>query len=239
MSEARSYVVGTLMGMAMLLAGRQASAQDAPTTSWPPPQQPPPTAAAWPPPPQQASPTAPAAPEAASPGLRVGAQLDLLPIGTLHIAASGESDSADASDAIGLGALAEYRVSDVVTIGFAPRYILPVKVEDAGDSGSQLDLRVRGTVGTVVAPRVHLHGIGTLGYSMMFHVLSDLNGNYYRSSGFIVGFGAGLGYSLNPRLQLVAEMSYQLGYQGTTIAGYDVDAGTSYFTMGVGLLTSL
>jgi hypothetical protein len=254
MPEARNYVgsVGTLVGIAMLLAGPLASAQDAPpwpppapsapapsTTTWPPPA-PADGAPAWPPPAgQPASPAAPAAPDAPSPALWAGGQFDLLPIGSLHIAANGDSDSADAGRAIGLGAVIDYRIQDLISIGFAPRFILPVQVEDAGDSGTQLDLRARATVGAVVAPRVHFHGIVTLGYSMMFHVLSDLNGTYYRSSGLIVGFGAGVAYSINPRLKLLGEMSYQLGYQGTTIAGFDVEAGDSYFTMGIGLLTAL
>ena len=193
-----------------------------------------------------ASSVAAAEPEPAPANLLwIGPQLDILAGGSVT-ASSGNnpSVSADLDSAIGLGGLIEYRVSPLVTVGLAPRFATPIRVHNATDSGTQLDLRARVTVGKEVAPRVRLHGIATLGYSWIFHLLSEQNQmtgatDYVTVKGVVFGFGAGLYYTLGPRLLLAGEVSYQIGRQGTSIMNTDVRASDDYLTLGVGLLTPL
>lgn len=177
--------------------------------------------------------------------LWIGPQLDLMASGSVT-AQSGNnpSVSADLDSAIGLGGLIEYRVSPLVTVGLAPRFATPIKIHNATDSGNQLDLRARVTVGKEVAPRFRLHGIATLGYSWIFHLLcqQDQNGacaDYLTVKGVVFGFGAGMYYTISPRLLFSGEISYQIGRQGTTIANTDVRASDDYLTLGIGLLTPL
>lgn len=177
--------------------------------------------------------------------LWIGPQLDLMASGSVTAqSGSNPSVSADLDSAIGLGGLLEYRASPLVTVGFAPRFATPIKIHNASDSGNQLDLRARITVGKEVAPRVRLHGIATLGYSWIFHLLceQDQNGacaNYLTVKGLVFGFGAGIYYTISPRLQFAGEISYQLGRQGTTFNNADVRASDDYLTLGFGLLTPL
>jgi hypothetical protein len=186
---------------------------------------------------------APEPPPMATGRLWLGPQLDLMAGGNVTLMAGSNTASADLDNAIGLGGLVEYRVSPLVTVGLAPRFGTPIRLHQATDSGTQLDLRARVTVGKDVAPRVRLHGIATLGYSWIFHVVSETNQmtgamDYVTTSGIIFGLGAGLYYTLGPRLLLAGELSYQFGRQGTTIANTDVRASDNFLTLGVGLLTT-
>jgi len=196
----------------------------------------------------QPAPATPAAADAvptASSLLWLGPQLDIMASGSVTAqSGSNPSVSADLDSAIGLGGLIEYRVSPLVTLGVAPRFATPIRVHNASDSGTQLDLRARVTVGKEVAPRIRLHGIATLGYSWIFHLLCEQNQNgtcadYLTVKGVVFGFGAGLYYTISPRLLLSGELSYQFGRQGTSIANMNVRASDDYLTLGIGLLTPL
>jgi len=202
-----------------------------PEPGTPPPQQPPS--------PQQQPPPTTYAPAPES-KLWMGPQLDILPLGTIHLSALGMDVSGDANSAVGLGGLIDYRVHPIFTIGFAPRFIVPVKPDEANESGSELDLRARFTAGKDLSPQVRLYGIGTIGYSWIFRLLRDTSSNdYHTSSGLTLGFGGGINFAINPRLVLVGELSYQFGFQRTTISGIEVDADTSYLTLGVGIVFPL
>jgi len=188
-------------------------------------------------------PPAPAVPEATDP-LWIGPQLDLMVSGSVDVEANGQTASGNLDTAFGLGGVLEYRVSPLVTVGFAPRFAVPVKVNQANTSGEQLDLRARITVGKEVAPRFRLHGIATLGYSWIFGMFSQQNqmtgaNESISTSGIIGGLGAGTYYTINPHLLFVAELSYQYGRQGTTIQNVDVRASDTFVTFGFGLMTAL
>jgi hypothetical protein len=175
--------------------------------------------------------------------LWLGPQLDIMAGGNMTVESGPNSASADLDSAIGLGGIIEYRVSPLVTVGLAPRFGTPVRLHQATDSGTQLDLRARVTVGKDVAPRVRLHGIATLGYSWIFHLVTETNQmtgamDYVTTKGIVFGLGAGLYYTLSPRLLLAGELSYQFGRQGTTVANTDVRASDDFLTLGVGLLTT-
>lgn len=186
----------------------------------------------------------PSAAPATQPGwFSLAPQLDLMTGGNVTISAAGNSASGDLDTAIGLGAIGEYQLSPLVGVGLAPRLAAPIRLMNATDSGYQFDMRGRVTVGKEVAPRVHLHGIATLGYSWIVHVISENNtqtgrSTYVTPSGLILGFGAGVYYSLSPRLSFTGELSYQLGWQGTTVSGTDVRASDNFLILGIGLLAA-
>lgn len=74
------------------------------------------------------------------------------------------------------------------------------------------------------------------------HVLALTNtqtgqSTYVTPSGFILGIGAGLYYSLSPRLSLTGELSYQFGFQGTKVATTNVQASDNFLSLGIGLVT--
>ena len=187
----------------------------------------------------QAAPAPPvAADETSDAKAWIGGQLDLMPSGTLHESVLGMSASADMASAIAFGGVLDYRVSPLVTLGFAPRVVLNVKLPTNTNSAKQFDLRARVTVGKDVAPKFRLYGIGTLGYSIML-LPTDPMGNTYHPHGLILGFGGGISYAINPRLLFIGELSYQLGYQGTTAQGVSVSFGDDYLTLGGGLLAAL
>jgi hypothetical protein len=167
-----------------------------------------------------------------------------MPSGSVHLEGNGFSGSADTTSAFGLGGLAEYRLASRVAIGLAPRFVVPVRIKNADDSGKQIDLRARVAVGGDVAPRVRVNGLATVGYSWISDLLAitDQNGNvlrYQTASGMVVGFGAGLQYTINPRLMFTGEFSYQLGYQGTAVMGVDFEVSDDYLTLGFGLLAAV
>src|SRR4051812_21049972 len=63
--------------------------------------------------------------------LSIGGDLSVIAAGTFKEEANGMSDSADMATALGIGALIDYRVSDLVNVAFAPRVILGVKGDTA------------------------------------------------------------------------------------------------------------
>lgn len=231
----------------MLVAGR-AFAQTPPTDPGPPgseqpspgppdstPPPPPPTTTA-PPPTTTAPPPVTPPPPSSDVKLWIGPQLDIMPIGRIHRNVAGVDASTDASMAFGLGGLLDYRVHPYFTIGVAPRFVVPVKEDEAEESASAFDLRFRGTAGKDVSSTVRLHGIITLGYSWIFDLYEDTAGMGHTSSGFIFGIGGGIHYAIRPRVLLVGELSYQFGYQRTTITAIKVEADASYLTFGFGVV---
>ncbi len=168
----------------------------------------------------------------------IGGEFDLLPVGTIHESVMGFNGSVDTATAVGFGGVVDYRVSDLISIGFAPRFLLEVKGQNDNNSAKQLDLRGRVTAGKEVAPSVRLFGVGTLGYSIIF-LPADANGNSYQPHGPIFSIGAGASYAINPRLLFIGELSYQFGYQATSVNGTDVSFGDDYLTIGIGLLAAM
>src|SRR5262245_60412134 len=106
----------SLGALLLLVAGRAFAQTPLPPVDQPPPSSqtpdpgppeptPPESAQPPPPPPQQQPPPPPPAPSAASGKLVGGPQLDIMPIGTLHVRAVPIDVSTDASPAFGIGGL--------------------------------------------------------------------------------------------------------------------------------------
>jgi hypothetical protein len=159
----------------------------------------------------------------------LGGQLGLSPIGTLKAEALGTSISSDAATAFEVGGRAEFQVTPLLSIGFAPSILLNVKGKDADNSGSQLDLPLRLAVGGVVAPQIRLYGFAAPGYTILFPPSSS-SGNTNHPSGFMIGFGGGVGFRVAPRFSLNGELGYQFRFLSETdmVGGQSVDASAQF-----------
>jgi hypothetical protein len=171
----------------------------------------------------------------------LGFEADLLLAGQIKGGINNTTTTDDANSTAALGVVLDYRAAPWLTIGFAPRVVLGVEANNGNNmSFTQLDLRLRVTAGQQVAPRLRLYGIGTLGYSIVFNeVLDIINNTRVNSDGLIWSLGGGIAYSIAPRVRLTGEVSYQVGYQGTTIQGQSITASDNYLTIGVGVMTAL
>ena len=237
----------SLGALLLLVAGRALAQTPLPPVDTPPPSQnpdpgppdpapSPDTGGPQPQPVRQPPPPPPPTTSAVEGKLLMGPQLDIMPIGTLHVQALGLDASTDASPAFGIGGLMDYRVHPIFTVGFAPRFVVPVKADGTDESGSELDLRARVTAGKDITPKIRLHGVGSLGYSWVFNMISDAMGDNHTTSGLLIGIGAGIVGAITPRALLVGEMSYQWGFQRATVSGIRVEADTSYLTLGIGVV---
>lgn len=166
----------------------------------------------------------------------IGGHLGLSPIGSLEASASGGgnsvSASVDAAAAFEIGGLIEYRVTPNISIGFTPTVLLNVKGTDDKDSATALDLPLRLSAGANVAPRVRLYGFAAPGYSILFPP-SDAQGNTTHPSGFMLGFGGGVGYRVAPKFMLAGELGYQFRFLSTSEQGVDISLHVNYLTFAV------
>lgn len=195
-------------------------------------------AAAQAPPPAPAPAAVETGPE---PKLTVGGQLDLVAAGNFDIKVGNNEAGIGANSSLGVEGLLDYRVSQLVTIGLAPRLIAGLRpnINGAG-SGTEYDVRARTTIGDFVAPKVRIHGIGELGYSWISHVFT-VNGTtgssmYVTPHGLLMVIGAGMTYAVTPRLRITGEISQQWGFQNTDYMGTNIETHTSFLTLGVGLV---
>jgi outer membrane protein with beta-barrel domain len=161
---------------------------------------------------------------AAGPKVWIGGHLGLSPIGTLKAEVMGTSNSTDAATAFEIGGRLEFQVAPQVSIGVAPAILFGVKGKDASDSASQLDLPLRIAVGGEVAPQIRLYGFAAPGYSILFPPSSG-TGNSDHPSGFMIGFGGGIGFRLAPNFTLAGELGYQFRFwsESATVLGTSID----------------
>jgi hypothetical protein len=174
--------------------------------------------------------------------LWLGGHLGLSPIGTLKAETLGTSASVDAATAFEIGGRAEYQITPLLSIGFAPSIILNVKGKDADNSASQLDLPLRLAVGGEVAPKLRLYGFAAPGYTILFPPSSS-SGNTTHPSGFMIGFGGGVGFRVAPRFSVNGELGYQFRFLSETemVGSQSVDASAqfNYLTFTVAAVAGL
>lgn len=171
------------------------------------------------------------------PKMWAGGQVGVSPIGMFKGESPGVSLSADTATAFEVGGRFEYQVTPLLSIGIAPAFRFNVKDKDADDSASQLDVPLRIAVGGDVAPAIRVYGFAMPGYTFLFPS-KDEQGNSYNASGFMIGFGGGVGYRVGPKFMLSGELSYQFRFPSTTVQGgdvsYDVSYQDNYLTFTVG-----
>jgi hypothetical protein len=175
----------------------------------------------------------------------IGGSLGLSPIGTLKSTASGgPTFTDDAAVAFQINGLLDYRVTPLLSIGFAPGIIFNVKTSGGDSSGTELDLPIRLALGGPVAPKVRLYGFVSPGYSVLFPP-SDSGGGH--PSGLMLGFGGGVGVRVARGVMLTGELGYQFRFLSTTetidLGNFelttDVSLQENYLTFAVGIVAAL
>ena len=158
---------------------------------------------------------------------------DVVPVGSLHTSLGGAALDVDTSTAYGVSAGAELFVSRVLAVGVVPRFIWGLHGPGAMNSATQLDMLVRASAGTPAGDGLSVQVYGNVGMSWIF-APDDT-----RSSGLTFGFGAAASYAIGDANFVRLDISYQLGRQGASVGGVDVDASSSLLHVGLGLGTYL
>lgn len=184
-----------------------------------------------------AVPAEPAPEEPEEPMARIGAELSLLPFGTLEARAGDVTITNDTAIATGIGGMLQHPINRNVTVEFAPRVLLHVKGEGAERSATELDLRVRLTAGGYPTPGLRFYGAVAPGYSMMF--LRDDMEDTTTPNGFIIGLAAGAAFDVAVKTKLTVETGYQLGYQAAKVLGKDIDLRANLLHFALGVLVDL
>jgi hypothetical protein len=170
--------------------------------------------------------------EAPAKKLRVGAQLELVPAGTLKAEGGGKSISSDTAFAYGVGGTFDLDLTPNFSIGVAPRLVLTLKGDEPGDkAGKELDLRARAMLHLPVADKLTAYGYVAPGYSFIFLPSGATADD---PAGLVLGFGAGASYDVAPNLFVSAELGYQLGFQSTSVAGETLDLNSNLFSVSCG-----
>lgn len=146
----------------------------------------------------------------------VGGHLGLSPIGSLKSEAMGMSRSTDPATAFELGGRFEYQVAPMISIGIAPTILFGIKGKGENDSSKQLDLPLRVAVGGEVAPKVRLYGFAAPGYTILFLPFNG-SGDSPHPSGFMIGFGGGVGFRVGPKFTIGGELGYQFRFTSYTL----------------------
>ncbi len=173
-----------------------------------------------------------AAPAIASAGgITAGARVDLVPLGTLHVKGGGVSSDESTAFAYGFAGQADYWVTDQISVGLAPRYLLNVKTDTANaKAATQLDIPLRVAYNHTVNEKIQAFGFGSVGYSIMFAPEDGAE----NSKGLVVGLGAGGRYAISDKVFATAEVGYEYVFQKTTVANVDVTAAPRLLHVGLG-----
>ncbi len=169
--------------------------------------------------------------------LWLGGAVELLPSGSVTQSSGGNEISVGLNTAFAFGALVEYRLSSLISIALAPRYILNVKASSDPASSGMLDIRARVAAAHPVAPRIRAYGFGALGYAFIF--LPVMGSEVITPSGLTLTFGGGASYVLGPRLQLSAELGYEIGFETATYSGGSAGFGVNYLHVSGGIAVAL
>lgn len=167
--------------------------------------------------------------------MRLGAQIEMLPLGSAEVSAGGVSASSDAAVAYGVSATFDYAVTPWLSIGAAPRLVLNVNQKDApsgSDAGKEVDVRARLVAHYPVMPRVEVYGALQPGYSFVIPSQGDTQ------SGFAIGGAIGATYDVSPKLYLSGEIGYQRAFTSIDemvgASKVSADFNLSYMHIGLG-----
>jgi Outer membrane protein beta-barrel domain len=168
---------------------------------------------------------------------RIGAELSLLPVGSLKASAGGTTLSGDTNVTFGIGGVLQHSIDEHFTVEFAPGVVFNVKGSGADNSATEIDLRYRVTAGGYASPQVRLYGALEPGYS--FLVLSDNPADVTSPNGLSLGLAVGAAFKTAPKMMVTTELGYQFGFQSTMVGGMDLDVRANFLHVTVGLLFDL
>jgi hypothetical protein len=172
-------------------------------------------------------------------GISIGGTVAVSPVGTFKASSGNVSNSVDLETAYGIGGLVEYRISRNVSVGFAPSVTLHVRGKDDTSSGTELDLPLRLAVGAPVAPKLHLYGFVSPGYTILYPPDTLDNLDIGNPSGFMIGLGGGMATQVGSGVFLTGEIGYQFRFPSTTVQGVDISLDVNYLTLSLGIVVML
>jgi hypothetical protein len=184
----------------------------------------------------QSAPCVQAAPD--EPLGRIGAELAVLPMGTLKASAGNLAISGDTTVAMGVGGVVQHPIDSHFTVEFAPRAVFHLKGENDDKSATELDLRARLTAGGYVSPSVRLYGAFEPGYSFLV-LPDDMASDVPSPNGLTIGLGAGAAFKAADRTMVTTEIGYQFGFQRTRVVGIDLDLHANLLHVALGVLFDL
>jgi outer membrane protein W len=173
--------------------------------------------------------------------MRAFAQVEVAPTGSADskldgVASDGGAD--DAAVAYGISGGFDYALHKYLSVGVAPRLLLNVKADQAGDNvkaGKEIDLRVRLVGHVPISPGLEAYAALTPGYSILLSGTDGMDS----FTGFALGGAIGVSYDVSPRMFISGEVGYQRAFTSV-----DIDVGTpdkleadldlSYLHVGVG-----
>lgn len=165
----------------------------------------------------------------ATPSL-LGVVFALMPVGTLTADASPQGDtiSNDSAFAVGVAPFIDFAVSPFAALGLSPQVIFRTRGEGAtGPSATQLDLRGRVTGRAPVSPNAHAYGRLSPGYSFIF--LPNPTTGASTPQGLLIDVSVGAEIGVLPKLFLVMELGYQIGFHSTMSSRYlHIGSGLAY-----------
>jgi hypothetical protein len=173
-----------------------------------------------------------------TPKMNAQVQFELLPLGSAKASAEGaDSQTTDTDVAYGISASFTRDLHKNISVGLAPRLILNVASDEAGDNDDadkELDLRARITAHFPVAPKMEVYGSLTPGFTFVIPSADDVDS----ATGFAIGAAAGATYDVSPAMFLNAELGYQRAFTSASVMAlgqeFDVDLDLSYMHVGVG-----
>lgn len=156
-----------------------------------------------------------------------GAEVNLMPVGSVSVSAGGFSASSSTAVAFALQGFFDYEIVPHLYLGVAPQFIFNVKSSDASSSAEELDLLGRVMGRYPVADKIQLFGYLAPGFSVIF--VPDKPSGVSNPTGFVLDFAGGVSYSFTPTLFIAGEIGYQFGFQSAN----GVDFKTQYLHIGV------
>ena len=166
---------------------------------------------------------------------------ELLPVGTLMATESNGKTSRDGSVdsrfAVAVAPALDIAASPYFAMGVSPKVVFRVKGENASArSATEFDFRFRLTGRVPLSQSTRVYGRVSPGFSLIS--LPDADGN--DPKGFVIDTSVGIEVAVLPRLFVVVDLGYQVGFQSSKSPAADVTFdGTRYLHLGGGLAVGL
>ncbi len=182
---------------------------------------------------------APTPPETAADQTLLGVLFEIMPAGTLSASEVGAgSASSDTAFSVAIAPFLDVPVLPNFALGFSPQIIFGVKGSNAAQSATEYDLRARLTTRYPMAPNAQVYARFSPAYSLI-SVPSPPPG-VSNPAGLVLDFSVGAEIEVLPKLFVVIDVGYQIGFQSTTdVDGTQVDFDSRYLHLGAGLAVGL
>jgi hypothetical protein len=166
----------------------------------------------------------------------LGVLFEILPTGRLNASETGTSPlDNDTAFSVAVAPFLDVSLSPYVALGFSPQFIFGVQGKGASQSATEYDLRARLTARYPVSPNARVYARFSPGYSIV-SLREDLPSGVSDPAGLLLDFAVGTEIAVLPKLFLVVDLGYQVGFQSTSdVDGSNVDFTTSYLHLGAGL----